>query len=91
MKLDVRAFALTCAILWGLGLPLVTFWVIALDGASADPTWLGHVYRGYRLTVTGGLIGGIWAFLDALIGGAVFAWLYNLIEARATTRNGIAG
>ncbi len=90
MKLDVKAFALTLAILWGLGLPILTWWVIALDGASANPTWLGHVYRGYSLTVTGSLIGGVWAFLDALIGGAIFAWLYNYIEGRVTIRHRIA-
>ncbi len=90
MKLDVKAFALTWAILWGLGLPLVTWWVMAFDGASANPTWLGHIYRGYNLTVAGSVIGGIWAFVDALIGGAIFAWLYNAIEGRVTVRHRMA-
>ena len=84
MKLEVRAFALTCAIVWGLGLPLLTWWIIALDGASTAPTWLGHIYRGYSLTVAGSLIGAIWAFFDGLIGGAIFAWLYDVISTRVT-------
>ena len=83
MKLDVKAFALTCAVVWGLGLPLLTWWIIALDGPSLDPTWIGHVYRGYNLTFGGSLIGAVWAFADGLIGGAVFAWLYDFFEARA--------
>jgi hypothetical protein len=84
MKLEVRAFALTCAIVWGLGLPLLTWWIIALDGASTAPTWLGHIYRGYNLTVAGSLIGAMWAFFDGLIGGAIFAWLYDVIRTRVT-------
>jgi hypothetical protein len=82
MKLDVKAFSLTCGIVWGLGVPLLTWWIMAFDGPSTDPTWLGHVYRGYNLTVAGSLIGAVWAFLDGLIGGAIFAWLYDLIGER---------
>ena len=83
MKLDVKAFSVSCAIVWGCGLPLLTWWIIALDGPSTDPTWLGHIYRGYNLTVIGSLIGGLWAFVDGLVGGAIFAWLYDVIETRA--------
>jgi hypothetical protein len=90
MKLDVKAFALTCGIVWGLGLPVLTWWIIAFDGPSVDPTWLGHLYRGYNLTITGSLIGAVWAFFDGLIGGAVFAWLYDLMEARVVTRHRMA-
>lgn len=43
MKLDVKALALSCGLIWGLGLFLVTWWVILLDGASGEVTWLGHV------------------------------------------------
>jgi hypothetical protein len=82
MKLNVKAFALTCALMWGVALPLVTWWVMALEGASTDPTWLGHIYRGYSLTLGGSLIGAMWAFFDGLIGGAIFAWLYDVLGAR---------
>jgi hypothetical protein len=34
--------------------------------------------------VAGSLIGGVWAFFDALIGGAIFAWLYDFFGARIT-------
>jgi hypothetical protein len=43
--------------------------------------WLTHFYRGYSLTLIGGAIGTVWAFVDGLIGGAVFAWLYDWLEA----------
>lgn len=82
MKLDIRAFAVTCALVWGLGLFALTWWVIAFDGVTGEMTWLGHVYRGYNISPVGSVIGLVWAFFDGLIGGAIFAWLYNLLAAR---------
>ncbi len=83
MKLDVKAFALTCAIVWGAGLFMATWWIIFLDGPSDGPTFLGSLYRGYSVTPAGSLIGLAWAVVDGLIGGAIFAWLYNWFSFRA--------
>jgi hypothetical protein len=79
MKLNVKAFALTCGILWGLGLFCLTWWVIAFEGATGHPTIIGRLYRGYTISPVGSVIGLVYAFFDALIGGAIFAWLYNKI------------
>lgn len=86
MKLHVRAFALTCGLVWGLGLFILTWWIIAFDGATGDVTFIGRIYRGYKITPMGSFIGLIWAFLDGLIGGAIFAWLYNLIVSRISVK-----
>lgn len=77
MKLNVKAFAMACALFWGLGLFVLTWWVIAFDGATHDTTVIGRVYRGYNMSATGSLIGLAWALADGLVGGAIFAWLYN--------------
>lgn len=82
MKLNVKAFALTTGLVWGLGLLLLTWWIIAWDGPSTAPTWIGRIYRGYTLTAVGSVVGAIWGFFDGLIGGAVFAWVYNVLVAR---------
>jgi len=82
MRFDVKAFALTCGIIWGLGLFLLTWWIIAFEGATGDVTLIGRVYRGYTISPIGSFIGLIWAFIDGLIAGAIFAWLYNFIAAR---------
>jgi hypothetical protein len=79
MKLNVKAFALTAAILCGLGLFLLTWWIILFEGASGDKTLIGLVYRGYSISPLGSLIGLAWGFVDGLIGGVIFAWLYNLL------------
>lgn len=77
MKLDVKAFAITCALIWGLGLFALTWWVIAFDGATGEMTLIGRLYRGYSISPAGSVIGLIWALLDGLVGGAIFAWVYN--------------
>ena len=50
MRLNVRAFALTCGLVWGLGLCLLTWWIIAFDGATGEPTLIGRCYRGYEIS-----------------------------------------
>lgn len=81
MRFDIKAFALTCGIIWGLGIFFLTWWIIAFEGATGDPTALGLIYRGYALSPAGSLIGLVWGFFDGVIGGAVFAWLYNRLAA----------
>jgi len=83
MKLDVKAFGITCGLVWGCGIFFLTWWVIFLDGASTDPVFLGKLYRGYTITPAGSLIGLLWALCDGFVGGIVFAWLYNRIACRS--------
>lgn len=79
-KLSVPAFAITCAILWGLALFLCTWWIIIFEGQQpADDLVIGRIYRGYTVSTVGSVIGLLWGAADGLIGGAIFAWLYNLI------------
>ncbi|MGP8155001.1 MAG: bacteriophage holin [Smithella sp.] len=86
MKINVKAFALTCGIIWGLGLFLLTWWVIAFDGITHEVTLIGRLYRGYNISPLGSLLGLVWGFLDALVGGAIFAWLYNVIAMRSENK-----
>jgi hypothetical protein len=73
MKINIKAFALTVGLFWGFGLLFITWWIILLDGASNDVTIIGKVYRGYNVSLAGSVIGMLWAFIDGLIGGAIFA------------------
>ena len=84
MRLNVKAFALTCGLAWGIGLFFLTWWIIAFDGATGEPTLIGRLYRGYSISPAGSFIGLVWAFVDGLILGAIFAWLYNLIAGRTS-------
>jgi hypothetical protein len=82
MKLNVKAFALTFGLIWGFGLFFLTWWIMAFDGATGEAMFIGRVYRGYSVSPAGSLIGLAWALIDGSIGGAIFAWLYNLIASR---------
>ncbi len=82
MKLDVRAFAVSCAFVWGFGVLLATWWIIAYDGPSDQATFLGSIYRGYTITPVGSLVGFVWAMIDGLIAGAIFALIYNWFSSR---------
>lgn len=84
MRLDVRAFGLTCGLLWGLGVFLLAWWVMAFDGITHEATPLGRVYRGFSLSPAGSLVGLAWGFADGLLGGLLFAWLYNRLSGRLT-------
>lgn len=86
MKLSVKAFALACGIIWAIGLFVLTWWIIAIGKAPGATTLISRVYLGYTVTPVGSLIGLPWAFVDGLIGGAIFAWLYNLIAPTSATK-----
>ena len=85
MKLNVKAFAVAGGLIWGLGLFLLTWWIIVFEGPTGDTTLIGRVYRGYSITPLGSVIGLGWGLVDGLIGGAIFAWLYNVIAIRSAS------
>jgi hypothetical protein len=80
MKLNTKALALASAILWGFAM---------LSMGLANLIWGGYgqqflqtmssVYPGYHATrsVPEVVVGTLYGVVDGLIGGAVFAWLYN--------------
>ena len=82
MKLNTKAFALTCGLFWGIGLFLIAWWVILFEGSTGDLMAIGHLYRGFNISPIGSLLGLVWGFFDGLIGGFIFAWLYNLLAGR---------
>jgi len=86
MKLNVKAFAFAAALLWGFGLFALTWWIILFDGATGEPTLIGRLYRGYTISPIGSAIGLVYGFFDALVGGAIFAWLYNRFAAHRDHR-----
>ena len=82
MKLNVKAFALTSGIVWGFGVFALTWWIIVFDGATHEVTLIGRLYRGYNISPIGSIVGLLYGFFDAGIGGAIMAWLYNTIAER---------
>ena len=77
MRLDVKAFAIAAAVIWGGGIFLVTWWMMIPQGATGEATIIGKLYPGYSVSPLGSLVGLLWAIPDGAITGALFAWLYN--------------
>jgi hypothetical protein len=80
MKFNIKALALTSAILWGLA--MLVMGVANLIWGNYGQQFLqtmSSVYPGYHATrsIAEVVIGTIYGTVDGLIGGAVFAWLYN--------------
>ena len=75
-KLDVKAFGLAFGIVWGictLGLGLMA---LIVDWGTGLVNALGTLYLGYQPTFFGSLIGGLWGFVDAFVGGIIIGhWL----------------
>ncbi len=86
MRFKLVAFSLTVGIIWGSAILLV---------AAANMIWPGYgqlfleltasIYPGYQPgTGIGSVItGSVYGLVDGTIGGALFAWLYNLLAGGA--------
>jgi hypothetical protein len=79
MKLNLKAFALTCGLVWGGAVCFTTLWLLAFGYGGTVIRHLDHFYFGYSFSVVGAFIGLVYGFIDGAIGGAIFAWLYNLL------------
>ena len=81
MGLNVKAFALAAGIVWGLAMLAVGMANMMWPeyGGSflrvVSSIYPGHAHDGSVYQV---VIGSLYGLVDALIGGAIFAWIYNL-------------
>lgn len=76
-KLDVKALGLALGITWGVCALLLGLSAVICGYGVGLVRALGTLYIGYKPTVIGSFIGGIWGFVDAGIGGVLIAWIYN--------------
>lgn len=78
MKLSPKAFALACGIFWGICIAISTLLAVYTGYLSQLVNLLVGVYPYYEVTLLGSLVGLVWGFVDGLIVGIIFAWIYNL-------------
>lgn len=82
MKLSIKKFAITCSILWGLAVFLISLSnLIWPDYGVLFLTVAASIYPGYEAMqgFNSVITGTLYAIVDAGIAGGIFAWLYNLI------------
>jgi hypothetical protein len=85
MKLAIRPFMVTCAVIWGGSVLLCAvanlLWPPYAEGLLK---LLASVYPGYTAESTfGGMLNvTLYALVDGALGGLVFAWLYNKLVGK---------
>ncbi len=79
-KLDVKALGLTLGIVWGASVAVMAILAMTVNYGGPFVNALSKFYIGYGLTLRGIIIGAVWGFFDAGIGGVVIAWLYNKLS-----------
>lgn len=82
MKLDALKFGLACAIIWSASVLLMGLLTGYIAWGGGLVKALGTLYLGYKTGLSGAIIGTVWAFCDAGIGGFVLAWLYNALVGK---------
>jgi len=82
-KLRVLPIAVAMGVTWGAGVMLLG-WISATGWGSRVVDLLSSVYLGLRPTFLGGIVGGLWAFADAFVAGAVFTLVFNAVKGRET-------
>lgn len=78
-RLDLKALALAGGVLWSAGILLLGLAAWLFDWGTALVTLFASLYVGYAPTLAGSFIGAAWGFIDGLVCGAAFAWLYNAL------------
>ena len=83
MKLNVKAFALTAAILLGVASFLLTLLSVLTGFAKEFFDIIAPFHPGYSHSFLGALISAFWMFIYGYILGAVFTLLYNSLVKEA--------
>ncbi len=81
MKLNIKAFMLTSAILWAAAILITGIANLICPGyGAAFLQVMASIYPGYDGSGAFGsvIVCTLYAVVDGAIGGLVFAWLYNM-------------
>ena len=80
--MSIRSTGLTTGIFGAAAMFFLAWWLMLTGNAEGPVTLFERIYIGYSFTPMGSIIGAIWGFVDWGIAGALFAWLYNLINKK---------
>lgn len=89
MRFDVRAMAAALGLLWGAGVLVVGLANVAWPDYGVEFLQvMASIYPGYQGApgVAQSVVGAMYGLFDAAVGGAIFAWIYNLFAARSGAR-----
>jgi hypothetical protein len=81
MRLSMKGMAIAFGVLWGGGVFFLGLIHLASPSyAGSFLNGISSIYPGFHGARSFGdaVLGGIYALIDGSVGGALFAWLYNL-------------
>jgi hypothetical protein len=82
MRLNIKALSFAAGLFWGVAMLIVASAnLIWPDYGRAFLDFCASIYPGFQPGTGAGSVitGTLYALVDGAIGGAVFAWLYNLL------------
>ena len=79
--LNTRAFGIAAGAVAGGIVFLLTLALVIGVGSGPAPELPRSVLFGYSVSPAGAFIGAMWAYAYGFLGGAVFAFLYNLASS----------
>jgi hypothetical protein len=85
MRLHITALSLTAGFIWGASVLLVALAnLIWPSYGNAFLEFAASIYPGYHPGAGFGSVisGTLYGFVDGTVGGALFAWIYNLLAHR---------
>ncbi|MFV1958767.1 MAG: bacteriophage holin [Planctomycetota bacterium] len=85
MRLSVKALALAGGVLWAACVLAVgVAHRFAPDYGTDFLKMVASIYPGYEVAgLKSVAVGTVYAFVDGFVGGAVLAWLYNLLAPKS--------
>ncbi|MFQ6070890.1 MAG: hypothetical protein ACE5LC_10260 [Candidatus Aminicenantales bacterium] len=78
MKLNKFAFGLSAGIITGMGVFIITNFLLLIGSAGELISALNNIFFGYTYSFLGSFVGLIWGFVEGFIAGWIFALIYNL-------------
>ena len=84
-RCNVFALALSIGITWAVFM-LFLGWVGITGWGSSVISVMSSLYIGFVPSFVGGIIGGLWAFLDGAVAGFLIGYFYNLFCGKEKKR-----
>jgi hypothetical protein len=80
-KLSVKGLAIGLGATWAICM-LFAGWASIFGWCTKFVEVMGSIYIGFKPTFAGAIIGAIWGFFDAGIGGLIIAVIYNAVAKK---------
>ena len=81
-KCNVKALALGIGLTWGIYMVLIGWAAACFNWGTNFVNAMSSVYIGFTPDFVGGIIGGVWGFVDGAIAGLLIAYFYNIFAKK---------